>query len=276
MIELRKKSRQMKIGEVTIGGGAHWALIAGPCAIENREMALRVAETLSEITSRLGIPYIFKGSFDKANRMSIDTGRGVGMAGGLDILARIKESVGVPVITDIHEPGQAEIVARTVDCIQIPAFLCRQTDLVVAAAKTGIPLNIKKGQFLAPGDMRHIVGKAKNSGGGEILLTERGTSFGYHNLVVDFRGIPIMAETGCPIVMDVSHSQQRPGAGDGSTGGSREFIPHFAAAALTLGVDAIFLEVHPEPERAISDKKTQWPLDEAEELLKFLVERACG
>jgi len=271
--ELREKSREVRIGETAIGGDRPWALIAGPCAIESEDMAFEVAEKLRDITAELDIPYIFKGSFDKANRMSLDSDRGIGIDGGLRVLSSIRERFGIPVLTDIHEPAQAAHVAKVVDCLQIPAFLCRQTDLTVAAAKTGLPVNIKMGQFVSPEDMAHIAQKAERSGDGGIMLTERGTTFGYRNLIVDFRGIDILSRTGWPVIMDVSHSQQQPGSSGGSTGGSRHFIPHFAIAALALGADAIFIEVHPDPKNAISDKKTQWPLSEIAALLIDLKNR---
>lgn len=270
MFELRQKSREVTIGDVVIGGDRPWVLIAGPCAIESAGMAFETAEVLREISRDLGIPYIFKASFDKANRMSDESPRGVGIDEGLRILGDIRSRLGIPVLTDIHEPSQAERTANTVDCLQIPAFLCRQTDLVAEAARTGKPVNIKKAQFLAAEDMAHIAQKAENSGSGGIILTERGTCFGYRDLIVDFRSIDIMSRTGWPIIMDVSHSQQKPGASGGSTGGSRQYIPHFSVAALSLGADGIFLEVHPNPSKAISDKTTQWPLGEIRSLLEFL------
>ena len=270
MIELRKTSREVRVGNIPVGAGNRWVLIAGPCAIEGEEMALRTAETIAELAAYLDIPYIFKGSYDKANRLSGKSPRGIGIERGLEILARIRSDFGVPTLTDVHDADSAAIVAKSVDCLQIPAFLCRQTDLVVAAAETGLPINIKKGQFLAPEDMAVIAEKARSAGAVGIMLTERGASFGYHNLVVDFRGIPIMSRTGWPIVMDISHSLQRPASGGQTTGGDREFAPHMALAALALGVDAIFVEIHPDPENAISDRKTQWPLDRARELLELL------
>jgi len=273
MIELRKKSSVVHVANVPVGGGKPWVLIAGPCAIESESMALQTAERLAEIAAILNIPYIFKGSYDKANRLSIESERGIGFKAGMDILSKIREEIGVPVLTDVHDPISAKKASRHVDCLQIPAFLCRQTDLVVAAAATEKPINIKKGQFLAPDDMIHIANKATESGASGIMLTERGTSFGYNNLVVDFRSIPIMAKSGWSVVMDISHSQQRPGSQGGSSGGSREFIPHFALAALSLGVDAIYMEVHPDPENAISDRMTQWPLKKTPDLLKFLKDK---
>ena len=271
--KLRKKSREINVGETAIGGNSQWALIAGPCAIENENMAFVVAEKLRNITNQLDIPYIFKGSFDKANRMSLDSDRGIGIDSGLRVLSSIREKYKIPVLTDIHEPSQVARVAGAVDCLQIPAFLCRQTDLIVAAAKTGLPMNIKMGQFISPEDMVHIAKKAEKSGNGGVMLTDRGTTFGYRDLIVDFRGIDILSRTGWPVIMDVSHSQQQPGSVGGSTGGSRHFIPHFAVAALALGADAIFIEVHPDPPNAISDKQTQWPLDEIEALLTYLKKR---
>ncbi len=270
MIELRTTSREVFIGNISVGGGGPWALIAGPCAIEDEGQALRTAEEIALICARLNIPFIYKSSYDKANRLSAASARGVGLERGLDILGHIRSEVGVPVLTDIHSPEEVPAVAEVVDCLQIPAFLCRQTDLTIAAAKTGLPVNIKKGQFLAPEDMIPIAQKVSSVGTGGVLLTERGSSFGYHNLVVDFRGIPIMSRSGWPVVMDVTHSLQRPGGEGNSSGGDREFAPHIASAALALGVDALFIEIHPDPESAISDKKTQWPLSRALELLEFL------
>ncbi len=273
MFELRRKAREVSVADVGIGGDGRWALIAGPCAIENDRMAFETAEWLKKITDELEIPFVFKASFDKANRMSIDSPRGVGFERGLRILGDIRGQLGVPVLTDVHDVSQVDAVAAVVDCIQIPAFLCRQTDLVVSAAKTGLPVNIKKGQFLAPEDMEHISKKAADSGKGGVILTERGMSFGYRNLVVDFRSIDIMSRPGWPIVMDVSHSQQKPGSSEGTTGGSRHFIPHFGVAALSLGADGIYMEVHPNPAEAISDVTTQWPLDRIRPLLEYLKNR---
>jgi len=270
MIEIKKKSHEVHIGNIPLGAGNRWALIAGPCAIEGEEMAMRTAETIAEIAASLDIPFIFKGSYDKANRLSGESPRGIGIEHGLDILAKVRSDVGVPTLTDIHDAPSADVAAGSVDCLQIPAFLCRQTDIVAAAARTGLPLNIKKGQFLAPEDMAVISQKAVDAGAKGVTITERGTSFGYHNLVVDFRGIPIMAHAGWPIVMDISHCLQRPG-GDGiTTGGDREFTPHMALAAIALKIDAIYMEIHPDPENAISDKKTQWPLARARELLELM------
>jgi len=273
MFELRKKSSIVEVGGVRLGGNEHWVLIAGPCAIENRDMALETAGKISELASKYGIPYIFKGSYDKANRLSVNSKRGIGIEEGLEILGEIKDDLHIPTLTDIHDTYSPKKAVKYVDCLQIPAFLCRQTDIVAAAARTGLPLNIKKGQFLAPQDMLHIAEKARESGASGIMLTERGTTFGYRDLVVDMRSIPLMAESGCPIVADVSHCQQKPGNTNGSTGGDRRFIPHIALAALALEVDAIYIEVHPDPKNAISDKDTQYPLDEFGDFLELLVNR---
>ena len=270
MIELRRKSEVVHIGEVAVGGDNPTALIAGPCAIESEEMALRTAEKIAQIASERNIQFIFKGSYDKANRLSLDSPRGVGFERGMEILARIRRKLDIAVISDVHTPTGARAAGEYLDALQIPAFLCRQTDLITEAAKTGLPVNIKKGQFMSPGDMRFAAEKASAAGSGGILLTERGSSFGYGNLVVDFRSIPIMAESGRPVVMDISHSQQRPGGEGGSSGGDRSFIPHLGVAAMALGVDALYIEVHPDPKNAISDRKTQWPLDGFAELIDFL------
>jgi len=273
-MKLRRKSAEIEIGNIRIGGSNPWALIAGPCAIESEEMAKQTASVLAEVTDKLNIPFVFKGSYDKANRLSIESKRGIGLDNGLEILANIREEIKIPVLTDIHESIQVNEVARYVDCLQIPAFLCRQTDLVVAAARTGKPINIKKGQFAAPHDMIHIVQKARIHGSQKIMLTERGTTFGYRDLMVDMRNIPIMAEFGYPVILDISHSQQNPGASGGKTGGSRDFIPHMALCGLALEIDAIYMEVHPDPDNAISDRKTQWPLSEIEAFLSFLKQKA--
>lgn len=273
MLEIRKKSSPVQIGNVVVGGDAHWALIAGPCAIENRDMAFEVAQRIAELSEKFRIPYIFKGSYDKANRLSLKSKRGVGVVEGLEILGEIRESLRIPTLTDIHDTFSPRKAAMFVDCLQIPAFLCRQTDIVVSAAEAGLPLNIKKGQFVSPSDMTYIAEKARESGAQGVMLTERGTSFGYRDLIVDIRSIPIMAETGCPVVVDVSHCQQKPGSENGATGGDRRFIPHIASAALALEADAIYIEVHPDPDNAISDRNTQYPLDEFEPFLKFLVDR---
>ncbi len=251
-------------------GGAKKVLIAGPCAIESEEMAMQTAQKLAEITDKLEIPFVFKASFDKANRLSIESGRGLGFPKGLLVLRNVKEKVGVKILTDVHETYQIEAVSSVADILQIPAFLCRQTDLVVAAASTGKAINIKKGQFLAPQDIRYIAEKAKSAGNDRIILTERGASFGYHDIVFDPRSIVIMKEFGYPVIVDVTHLCQQPGALGGRTGGNRKFAVPFAKAGLALGADGIFMEIHPDPQNAISDKDVQIPLDEAEKVLKSL------
>ncbi|MCD6429936.1 MAG: 3-deoxy-8-phosphooctulonate synthase [Deltaproteobacteria bacterium] len=257
---------------ITIGGPASGlALIAGPCVLESRDGAFKIAETTAEICMRLGLPYIFKASFDKANRSSIDSYRGPGLEKGLEILAAVKEQLGLPVTTDIHTVEQVEAAAAIVDIIQIPAFLCRQTDLLTAAGRSGRVVNIKKGQFVAPGDMRQAVNKVASTGNRRILLTERGSTFGYNNLVVDFRSIPQMAACGCPVVFDATHSVQLPAALGSSSGGDRAMIPVLAAAAVAAGVDALFMEVHPEPDKALCDGANSLPLAELETLLKRLL-----
>lgn len=229
-------------------------LIAGPCAIEGRSHALEMSQALKELTARAGVPLIYKSSFDKANRTSLSSGRGPGMAAGLDILAEVRTATGLPVLTDVHEPGQCKAVAEAVDVLQIPAFLCRQTDLLVAAAETGRAVNVKKGQFLAPWDMKNVVEKLRSSGNDRVLLTERGASFGYNTLVSDMRALPIMAaDTGHPVVFDATHSVQQPGGRGTSSGGQREFVPVLARAAVAVGVAAVFIEVHQDPDSAPSD-----------------------
>ena len=254
-----------------MGGGRPFALIAGPCVIENRDLCREVARAAKAACDALGIAYIFKASFDKANRTSGASFRGQGMSDGLDILAGIREEFGVPVLTDVHEPGQCAPVAEAADVLQIPAFLSRQTDLLVAAGETGQAVNIKKGQFLAPWDMKNAAEKVTAMGNERVLVTERGVSFGYNTLVVDFRALPQMAEaTGCPVVFDATHSVQQPGGQGTSSGGQREFIPHLARAAVAVGVDGLFLEVHPDPPRALSDAATMLPLSDLAALLKTL------
>jgi|SRR5688572_9102379 len=228
-------------------------LIAGPCVIESRDHVLFMARELKKATAECGIAFIFKASFDKANRSSIQSFRGAGMAEGLKILAEARREVGVPILTDIHEAGQADAVAEVVDILQIPAFLCRQTDLIVAAAKTGRIVNVKKGQFLAPWEMKNVVDKAREAGSHRFMLTERGASFGYNNLVVDFRSFPIMKGLGCPVIFDVTHSLQLPGGQGQSSGGQPQYIPHLARAGVAAGVDGLFMEVHDNPAKALSD-----------------------
>lgn len=262
-----RQSRSVLVGgRVRVGGGAPLALIAGPCVIEGERFVLRIAERLAAFARRRRIPLVFKASFDKANRTSADSFRGPGLREGLRILARVKTATGLPVTTDVHERGQAEAVAEVADLLQIPAFLSRQTDLLVAAARTGRPVNVKKAQFMAPGDLAHAVAKVRGQGNPNVLVTERGTAFGYHNLVVDFRSLPQLAATGAPVVFDATHSVQRPAALGGRSGGDREFVPVLARAACAVGVDALFLEVHPDPARAKSDGPNAWPLGRLERL----------
>lgn len=235
-------------------GRRRLTLIAGPCVIESYELCLQVADYVQNRAEKSGVGFVFKASFDKANRTSIRSFRGPGLDDGLEVLARIKKDLGVPVLTDIHEPKQAAPVSEVADVLQIPAFLCRQTDLLVAAAKTGTPTNIKKGQFLAPEDMRHAVHKFREGSGTQVAVTERGSTFGYHNLVVDMRGLAILAEsTDAPVVFDATHSVQRPSGGDGVTAGDRRFAPLLARAAAAVGIDGLFCEVHPTPDHALSD-----------------------
>mgnify|MGYP001809621311 FL=1 len=248
-------------------GSGSLTVIAGPCLAESMELCHQVAGTMQEICADLGMPYVFKASFDKANRTSVHSTRGSGMEAGLDILASVKENFGLPVTTDVHTAEQAAPVASVVDLIQVPAFLCRQSDLLEACAVTGKPVNVKKGQFLAPWDAQNIVTKLQNFGARGVMLTERGTSFGYNALVVDMTGFETMRGFGVPVCFDATHSAQRPGGAGTSTGGVRESIPAMARAATAVGIDAIFLEVHPNPEKALSDAATQWPLDKARDLL---------
>jgi 2-dehydro-3-deoxyphosphooctonate aldolase (KDO 8-P synthase) len=261
----------VQIGDILLGGGASpFTLIAGPCVIESEAHAHHMAAAISEIARRVNVPYIFKASFDKANRTSGRSFRGPGLAEGLRVLASIKAKSGVPILTDIHEPSQAAAAADVADVLQIPAFLCRQTDLLIAAAKTGRAVNIKKGQFLAPDDVRHAVAKVVDAGNSKVFVTERGTSFGYHNLVVDMRAFPMMRATGIPVVFDVTHSLQLPGGGDGVTAGQAEFIEPLASAGVAAGVDGVFLEVHTDPSRAKSDAQNALRLDRLEPLLRRL------
>jgi len=256
--------------EVEIGAGK-LCLIGGPCVIESREHSLRIAEETAAVARALDVPFVFKSSFDKANRTSIESFRGPGLDEGLEVLAAVRDSVGVPVLTDVHAVHQVAAVAAAVDIIQIPAFLCRQTDLLVAAAESGRPVNVKKGQFLAPSDMRHVVGKLEAAGATGILLTERGTCFGYNNLVVDFKGFTRLADYGYPVVFDVTHSLQLPGAGEGVTAGERRFAAPLARAAVAAGADVLFIEVHDDPTKARSDGSTQLPLEQLRPLLEELL-----
>ena len=260
--------KQIKIANFTIGGDQLFTLIAGPCAIESEEMSLEVAKTLKALCAELGLNFIFKSSFDKANRSSIHSPRGVGLKRGLEILQKVKDEVGVPVITDVHEPWQCESVGKVCDMLQIPAFLARQTDLLVAAAKTGKAVNVKKGQFMAPWDMQQVIQKCVESGNDNVLLCERGSSFGYNNLIVDMTGLITMRSYGYPVVFDATHSVQKPGGNGATTGGNREFVPPLMRAALAIGVDAIFAEVHPDPDHAFSDAANQLYLDQMPQILR--------
>lgn len=259
------------IGPLTCGGGRPLVFIAGPCVVENRESALRHAETLRVLTDRLGIPFIYKSSYDKANRTALDSFRGLGVDEGLAILAEVKRDTGVLLLTDVHTAEEARAAAAVVDVLQIPAFLCRQTDLLLAAGQTGRAVNIKKGQFLAPWDLEHAAAKVASTGNRRILLTERGVTFGYNNLVSDFRALPILARSGYPVVYDATHSVQLPGGQGGMSGGQREFIAPLARAAVAVGIDGLFMEVHQEPERALSDRATVFPLAQLEPLLQVLL-----
>ena len=261
----------LKLGDITIGGGSPFVLIAGPCVIESEAHALDLAGRLAEIARRTRVPFIFKASYDKANRTSGRSFRGPGLDEGLRVLALIKSHHHVPILTDIHQPAHAAAAADVADVLQIPAFLCRQTDLLVAAARTGRIVNIKKGQFLAPDDVKHAVAKIVDAGNPRVLLTERGTSFGYHNLVVDMRAFPMMRAQGVPVVFDVTHSLQLPGGGDGVTAGQAEYIVPLASAGVAAGVDGVFLEVHEEPSRAKSDAQNALRLDALEPLLHRLI-----
>ena len=261
----------VKLGDITFGGESPFVLIAGPCVIESERHAGDLAATLVDITRRLGVPFVFKASYDKANRTSGQSFRGPGLDEGLHVLAGIKARLHVPILTDIHEPAQARAAAAVADVVQIPAFLCRQTDLLVAAANTGRVVNIKKGQFLAPDDMRHAVAKVVDAGNSRVIVTERGTSFGYHNLVVDMRAFPMLREQGVPVVFDVTHSLQLPGGGDGVTAGLAQYIEPLASAGVAAGVDGVFLEVHDDPARAKSDAQNALRLNLLEPLLHRLM-----
>jgi 2-dehydro-3-deoxyphosphooctonate aldolase (KDO 8-P synthase) len=259
-----------QLGGLSIGGGS-LLLIAGPCVIEGESHALGLARAIRDIAARVGVPYVFKASYDKANRTSAGSFRGPGLDEGLRVLGRVRDEVGVPVLTDIHEVSHADAAGAVADVLQIPAFLCRQTDLLVAAARTGRVVNIKKGQFMAPADMRHAAAKVTAAGNPRVILTERGASFGYHNLVVDMRAFPIMRALGHPVVYDVTHSLQLPGAGNGVTAGQAEFIEPMASAGVAAGVDGVFMEVHERPEAAKSDAQNALRLDLLEPLLERLV-----
>jgi len=263
------KKNNFNLGKIKVG--KELFLIAGPCVIESRELTLEIARELKAICGRVKIGLVFKASFDKANRSSIDSFRGPGLSKGLRILEAVKEQFGLPVLSDVHEPRQAKPAARVLDVIQIPAFLARQTDLVIAAAATGKPLNLKKGQFMSPSEMANVVAKAKSAGAKKIMLCERGTFFGYNNLVVDFRSLQIMRELGCPVVFDATHSVQRPAGAGKVSAGDRKFIPLLCRAAVAAGADGIFMEVHPQPDQALSDAANSWPLAELERLLNNIM-----
>ena len=263
----------VSVGPVKFGNSLPISIIAGPCALESRAHALEVATALKEIAGRLGIGLVYKTSFDKANRTSASAGRGIGLAQALPIFAEIRSSLGLSVLTDVHEPGQCAEAAQAVDVLQIPAYLCRQTDLLVAAAVTGKAVNVKKGQFLAPWDMANVVAKITGAGNPNVLVTERGASFGYNTLVSDMRALPIMARTtGAPVIFDATHSVQQPGGKGASSGGEREFVPVLARAAVAVGVAGLFIETHPDPDRAPSDGPNMVPLREFEALVKTLME----
>jgi 2-dehydro-3-deoxyphosphooctonate aldolase (KDO 8-P synthase) len=259
-------TRAVAIGGVTIGGGAPLALIGGPCAIENEKHALMVAERLQRITADAGVPFIYKSSYDKANRFSIHSYRGPGLTEGLRILRSVKEKTGLPVLSDVHDVSEVAPAAEVLDMLQVPAMLCRQTDLVVACARSGRPVNVKKGQFVAPRDMANLVEKVRASGCEDLLLTERGTSFGYNNLVVDFRGLPIMRGFGYPVIFDATHSVQLPGGQGNRSGGERQYVQALARAAVAVGVDGLFMEMHEDPDRTLEDGR---PLSDGPNMLRL-------
>jgi 2-dehydro-3-deoxyphosphooctonate aldolase (KDO 8-P synthase) len=262
----------MQLCGFTVGNDQPLFLIAGPCVIESEQLALDTAGQLKELTGKLGIPFIYKSSYDKANRSSAQSFRGPGMDGGLKILDTVRRQIGVPVLTDVHEDTPHAEVAAVVDVLQTPAFLCRQTNFIQAVAATGKPVNIKKGQFLAPWDMTHVVAKAKATGNTQIMVCERGVSFGYNNLVSDMRSLAVMRQTGCPVVFDATHSVQLPGGQGASSGGQREFVPVLARAAVAAGVAGLFMETHPDPARALSDGPNAWPLPKMATLLETLLQ----
>jgi 2-dehydro-3-deoxyphosphooctonate aldolase (KDO 8-P synthase) len=264
--------QQVTIGKIKISNRLPMTLIAGPCAIESKDHALDMASALAEITAKLGMGFIYKSSFDKANRTSLHSPRGLGIDQGLAVLAEVKKTIGCPVLTDVHLPDHCAEVGEVVDVLQIPAFLCRQTDLLIAAANTGQVVNVKKGQFLAPWDMRHVVNKLAEAGNPRIMITERGTSFGYNTLVTDMRSLPQLAETGYPVIFDATHSVQQPGGLGGASGGQREYVPTLARAAVAVGVAGVFMETHQDPDNALSDGPNMVPLDQMLGLLKRLFE----
>lgn len=264
--------QQVTIGKIKISNRLPMTLIAGPCAIECKDHALDMASALAEMTAKLGMGFIYKSSFDKANRTSLHSSRGLGIDQGLAVLAEVKKTIGCPVLTDVHLPDHCAEVGEVVDVLQIPAFLCRQTDLLIAAANTGQVVNVKKGQFLAPWDMRHVVNKLAEAGNPRIMITERGTSFGYNTLVTDMRSLPQLAETGYPVIFDATHSVQQPGGLGGASGGQREYVPTLARAAVAVGVAGVFMETHQDPDNALSDGPNMVPLDQMLGLLKRLFE----
>jgi 2-dehydro-3-deoxyphosphooctonate aldolase (KDO 8-P synthase) len=264
--------RRVRIGDFEVGNDLPLTLIAGPCAMESLDHALDMAGALQDLTAKLGLKFVYKTSFDKANRTSVTSNRGIGLEQALPVFARVRRQLGVPVLTDVHESAQCAVVAEAVDVLQIPAFLSRQTDLLLAAAATGKPVNVKKGQFLAPWDMKNVVEKFDHAGNRNVMLCERGVSFGYNTLVSDMRALPIMAETGCPVVFDATHSVQQPGGQGATSGGERRFVPVLARAAAAVGVAAIFMETHRDPDRAPSDGPNMVPFDQMPDLLARLVD----
>jgi 2-dehydro-3-deoxyphosphooctonate aldolase (KDO 8-P synthase) len=260
------RTRAVRIGAVAIGGDAPLALIGGPCAIENEKHALMMAERLQRVTAAAGVPFIYKSSYDKANRSSIHSYRGPGLTEGLRILQKVKDETGLAVLSDVHDVSEVAPAAQVLDVLQIPAFLCRQTDLIVACAKSGRPVNVKKGQFVAPRDMVNVVEKVRASGSEDLLLTERGTSFGYNNLIVDFRGLPIMRAFGYPVIFDATHSVQLPGGQGDRSGGERQYVQALARAAVAVGVDALFMEIHEDPDRTLEDGR---PLSDGPNMLRL-------
>ena len=262
----------MKLCDFEVGLDHPLFLIAGPCVIESEQLQVDTAGTLKEITARLGIPFIFKSSFDKANRTSGTSFRGPGLEAGLKVLETVKRQLGVPVLTDVHEYTPMDEVASVVDVLQTPAFLCRQTDFIQKVASAGKPVNIKKGQFLSPWEMKHVTDKARATGNTRIMACERGASFGYNNLVSDMRSLSVMRDTGCPVVFDATHSVQLPGGAGGKSGGQREFVPVLSRAAVAVGISGIFMETHPDPDKALSDGPNAWPLGKMEALLRTLME----
>ncbi len=263
-------SKSVKIGKLEIGAEKPLALMAGPCVIEGREAALRHASLLKEITERIGVAFIYKSSYDKANRTSLESYRGPGIERGLEILAEVKEKVGVPILTDVHEKEQVKLVKKVADILQIPAFLCRQTDFVMEVARSGKAVNIKKGQFLAPWDIQNVVDKIISTGNEKVMVTERGVSFGYNNLVADMRSLAVLRELGYPVIFDATHSLQLPGGIGKASGGQRQFISSLAQAGVAVGIDAVFMEVHEDPDRALSDGPNSLPLKDLEALLRRL------